>query len=216
MSAASTELARLRTDYKRASLSERDVAPDPFLQFSRWFDEAVAAQVPEPNAMTLATVDADGQPAARIVLLKAVDARGFVFHTNYDSRKARDMGANARVALVFFWPELERQVRVEGRADRVSAQESDDYFGARPRASQLGAWASPQSAPIADRAALEARFAQTEARFASGDVPRPPNWGGIRVAVERIEFWQGRASRLHDRLVFSRAATGWSIGRLAP
>ena len=216
MSAAPTDLARLRTDYKRAALGERDVAADPIAQFSRWFDEAVAAQVPEPNAMTLATVDADGQPAARIVLLKAVDARGFVFHTNYDSRKGRDIGANARVALVFFWPELERQVRVEGSAERASARESDDYFGERPRASQLGAWASPQSAPIADRGALEARFAEAEQRFASQNVPRPPNWGGVRVAAERVEFWQGRASRLHDRLVFSRAGAGWSIARLAP
>ena len=216
MSAAPTDLARLRTDYKRAALGERDVAADPIAQFSRWFDEAVAAQVPEPNAMTLATVDAYGQPAARIVLLKAVDARGFVFHTNYDSRKGRDIGANARVALVFFWPELERQVRVEGRAERVSARESDDYFGERPRASQLGAWASPQSTPIADRGALEARFEEAEKRFASQNVPRPPNWGGVRVAAERVEFWQGRASRLHDRLVFSRAGAGWSIARLAP
>lgn len=216
MSAAPTDLARLRTDYKRAALGERDVAADPIAQFARWFDEAVAAQVPEPNAMTLATVDADGQPAARIVLLKAVDARGFVFHTNYDSRKGRDIGANPRVALVFFWPELERQVRVEGCAERVSAKDSDDYFGERPRASQLGAWASPQSAPIADREALEARFAEAETRFASKSVPRPPNWGGVRVAAERVEFWQGRASRLHDRLVFSRTDAGWSIARLAP
>jgi len=216
MSAAPTDLARLRTDYKRAALGERDVAADPIAQFSRWFDEAVAAEVPEPNAMTLATVDADGQPAARIVLLKAVDARGFVFHTNYDSRKGRDIGANPRVALVFFWPELERQVRVEGRAERVGAKESDDYFGGRPRASQLGAWASPQSAPIADRGSLEARFAEAETRFASQSVPRPPNWGGVRVAAQRVEFWQGRASRLHDRLVWTREGSGWTIGRLAP
>jgi pyridoxamine 5'-phosphate oxidase len=215
MSAPSTDLAQLRIDYKRAALSERDAAADPFLQFSRWFDEAIAAAVPEPNAMTLATVDASGQPAARIVLLKAIDARGLVFHTNYDSRKGRDIAANARVALLFFWPELERQVRIEGRAEQASAQESDDYFVQRPRASQLGAWASPQSAPIADRGALEARFAQAEARFASA-VPRPPNWGGVRVVAHRFEFWQGRPSRLHDRLLWTREGTRWTIARLAP
>lgn len=215
MSAPSTDLAQLRTDYKRAALTERDAAADPYLQFSRWFDEAVAAAVPEPNAMTLATVDASGQPSARIVLLKSVDARGFVFHTNYDSRKGSDLGANARAALLFFWPQLERQVRIEGRAERASAKESDDYFAQRPRGSQLGAWASPQSARIADRAALEARFAEADARFASA-VPRPPNWGGVRIVAERFEFWQGRASRLHDRLVWKRAGGAWSIERLAP
>jgi pyridoxamine 5'-phosphate oxidase len=215
MSAPSTDLAQLRTDYKRAALSERDALADPHLQFSRWFDEAVAAAVLEPNAMTLATVDASGQPSARIVLLKSVDARGFVFHTNYDSRKGRDLAANARAALLFFWPELERQVRIEGPAERVSARESDDYFAQRPRGSQLGAWASPQSAPITDRAALESSFAQADTRFASA-VPRPPNWGGVRVMAERFEFWQGRASRLHDRLVWTRNGSGWSIGRLAP
>src|SRR6185437_688821 len=184
MSAPSTDLAQLRTDYERAALTERDAAADPYLQFSRWFDEAVAAAVPEPNAMTLATVDVSGQPSARIVLLKSVDARGFVFHTNYDSRKGSDLGANGRAALLFFWPQLERQVRIEGRAERVSAKESDDYFAQRPRGSQIGAWASPQSARIADRAALETRFAEVEARFASA-VPRSPNWGGVRIAAER-------------------------------
>lgn len=215
MSALSTDLAQLRVDYKRAALTERDAARDPHDQFARWFDEAVAAAVPEPNAMTLATVDAGGQPGARIVLLKSFDARGFVFHTNYDSRKGDDLASNPHVALLFFWPELERQVRIEGRAARVDADESDAYFAGRPHGSQLSAWASPQSAPIADRAALEARFAATEARF-TAHVPRPPNWGGMRVAAVRFEFWQGRPSRLHDRLIWSRDGGGWTIGRLAP
>jgi len=212
---ATTDLARLRVDYMRAALSERDAAADPFEQFTRWFDEAVAAAVPEPNAMTLATVDASGRPSARIVLLKAVDARGLVFHTNYASSKGRQLAADPRVALLFFWPALERQVRIEGVAERVSADESDAYFAQRPRASQLSAWASPQSEPVADRAWLEAELARVETRFA-GDVPRPPNWGGVRVAPERFEFWQGRTSRLHDRLVWKREGTRWTIGRLAP
>jgi pyridoxamine 5'-phosphate oxidase len=212
---ATTDLARLRVDYMRAALSERDAAADPFDQFTRWFDEAVAAAVPEPNAMTLATVDAAGHPSARIVLLKAVDARGFVFHTNYDSSKGRQLAANPRVALLFFWPELERQVRIEGAAERVSADESDAYFAQRPRASQLSAWASPQSNPVADRAWLEAELARAEARYAA-EVPRPPNWGGVRVMPDRFEFWQGRASRLHDRLVWKRDGTRWMVGRLAP
>ncbi len=210
-----TDLAQLRVDYKRAALCEGDALSDPFRQFARWFDEAVAAAIPEPNAMTLATVDATGRPAARIVLLKGADARGFVFHTNYDSRKGRELGADPRVALLFFWAELERQIRIEGVAERVDATESDAYFAARPRASQLSAWASPQSAPIPDRAWLEAQAAAAQARFAA-EVPRPPNWGGVRVVPERFEFWQGRTSRLHDRLVWSRAGTQWTVGRLAP
>jgi pyridoxamine 5'-phosphate oxidase len=215
MSAPATDLAQLRVDYKRAALSERDAAPDPFDQFARWFDEAVAAALPEPNAMTLATVDAAGRPAARVVLLKGIDARGLVFHTNYDSRKGREMSAEPHVALLFFWVELQRQVRVEGIAERTSAEESDAYFAARPRGSQLSAWASPQSAPVSDRAWLEAQVASMEARFTS-PVPRPPNWGGFRVVPSRFEFWQGRESRLHDRLVWSNEGGRWTIGRLAP
>ena len=215
MSLPATDLAQLRVDYKRAALSERDAAENPFDQFTRWFDEALAAAVPEPNAMTLATVDESGRPSARIVLLKSLDARGFVFHTNYDSRKGRELTANARVALLFFWPELERQIRVEGTARTVSATESDDYFAARPRASRIGAWASPQSAPIPDREWLEASFAAANARFAA-DVPRPPNWGGVRVEPDQFEFWQGRESRLHDRLLWARAGSGWTLRRLAP
>ena len=216
MSALITDPSQLRVDYKRAALSERDAASDPFELFTRWFDEAVAAAIPEPNAMTLATVDAAGRPAARIVLMKGIDTRGVVFHTNYDSRKGRDLAANPRAALLFFWVGLERQVRIDGTAERVSAEDSDAYFAARPRDSQISAWTSPQSAPVADRAWLEARFAECEARFASGTVPRPPNWGGVRVVPDRFEFWQGRASRLHDRLVWSRQGDRWTIGRLAP
>ena len=216
MSALITDPSQLRVDYKRAALSERDAASDPFELFTRWFDEAVAAAIPEPNAMTLATVDAAGRPAARIVLMKGIDTRGVVFHTNYDSRKGRDLAANPRAALLFFWVGLERQVRIDGTAERVSAEDSDAYFAARPRGSQISAWASPQSASVADRAWLEARFAECEARFASGAVPRPPHWGGVRVVPDRFEFWQGRASRLHDRLVWSRQGDRWTIGRLAP
>jgi pyridoxamine 5'-phosphate oxidase len=215
MSAPVTDLTQLRVDYKRAALGEHDVAGNPFDQFARWFDEAVAAGIPEPNAMTLATVDATGQPSARIVLLKGVDARGLVFHTNYDSRKGRELAADPHVALLFFWVELERQVRIEGTTQRVSPAESDAYFAERPRASRLAAWASPQSEPIPDRAWLEAQVVAVEARFAS-DVPRPPNWGGVRVVPDRFEFWQGRQSRLHDRLVWSREGDRWTIERLAP
>jgi pyridoxamine 5'-phosphate oxidase len=215
MSASVTDPAHLRVEYRRASFREADAAPDPFDQFARWFHEAVAAAVPEPNAMTLATVDGDGRPAARIVLLKAFDRRGFVFHTNYDSRKARDLAAAPQVALLFFWVALERQVRIEGLAERVSAAESDAYFAARPRASQLSAWASPQSASIPDREWLEREVTATQARF-TAEVPRPPNWGGVRIAPDRFEFWQGRESRLHDRLVWSRDGDRWTIGRLAP
>ena len=216
VSAPITDPSQLRLDYRRAALSERDAASDPFELFTRWFDEAVAAAIAEPNAMTLATVDAAGRPSARIVLMKGVDARGVVFHTNYDSRKGRDLEANPRAALLFFWVDLERQVRIDGTAERVSAADSDAYFAARPRGSQISAWASPQSSPVADRAFLEARVAEVEARFASGAVPRPPNWGGIRVVPDRFEFWQGRASRLHDRIAWSRQADRWTIERLAP
>ena len=183
--------------------------------FRELLDEATRGGEPEPHAMTLATADAHGRVSARIVLLKGVDARGFVFHTNYASRKGRDLDADPRVALLFFWAELERQVRIEGTAERASAAESDAYFAARPRGSQISAWASPQSAPVPDRAWLEMQVAAVQARFAS-DVPRPSNWGGIRVVPSRFEFWQGRESRLHDRLVWTREGDRWTIGRLAP
>ena len=211
-----TPLSDLRTDYKRAALDERDVAADPHAQFARWFADAVAAKVPEPNAMTLATADADGRPAARIVLLKGVDDRGFALYTNQDSRKGRELAARPQAALLFFWPELERQVRIEGSVEAVAAADADAYWNSRPRLSRVGAWASPQSRPLPDRAALETRFAQAEARFPGDAIERPPHWGGYRVVADRFEFWQGRPSRLHDRIVYTRAEGGWHIGRLAP
>jgi len=215
------KIADLRTDYMRETLDESEVAPDPYRQFEHWFAEAVKAQLREPNAMTLATVDSRGQPAARIVLLKVFDPRGFVFFTNYQSRKGRELAANPGAALLFFWPELERQVRIEGLATPIDSAESADYFSGRPRSSQLGAWASPQSEPIGGRAALEARFAAMAARYRddSGVVPCPPHWGGYRLAADTVEFWQGRASRLHDRIRYRRTKEhpgAWVIDRLAP
>ncbi len=210
------DLAGLRTEYKRASLDEHDVDRDPVAQFARWFGEASAAAVPEPNAMTLATCDAGGKPAARIVLLKDVDERGFTFYTNYQSRKGREIAGNPEVALLFFWPELERQVRIEGRIEQVDTHTADAYFSSRPRLSRLSAWASPQSAALPDRAALEARFAEAETRFTGDDVARPPHWGGYRVLPSRFEFWQGRPSRLHDRIEYRKEGDSWRIGRLAP
>ncbi|SCU77010.1 Pyridoxine/pyridoxamine 5'-phosphate oxidase [Cupriavidus necator] len=211
-----TQLADLRRSYVLGSLSETDVAPDPMSQFKRWFDEAVTAKLPEPNAMTLATVDADGQPSARIVLLKGIDDRGFTFFTNYESRKGLDLAANPRAALLFHWVQLERQVRVEGHVEKVSDDESDAYFATRPLGSRVGAWASAQSREVPGRDVLEQREQEYRSKFGENP-PRPPHWGGYRLVPTALEFWQGRPSRLHDRIVFRlQPGGGWQIVRLSP
>ena len=208
-------IADLRRNYMEAGLDENIVTPEPFAQFDRWFDEAVKAEMPMVNAMTLATVSAGGQPAARIVLLKGVDHGGFVFYTNYKSRKGRELTANPAAALLFHWVEIERVVRIDGRVDKLSTQESDDYFSSRPLGSRHAAIASPQSKAVQDRAALEARVAESEKKY--GDHPvRPAHWGGYRLIPQAVEFWQSRPNRLHDRVLYSRTARGWKISRLAP
>jgi pyridoxamine 5'-phosphate oxidase len=210
-------IADIRREYSRARLDEADLSHDPLVEFSRWFAEAQAAQLPDPNAMTLATASANGAPSARIVLLKAFDERGFVFFTDYRSRKGAELEANPRAALVLYWGELDRQVRITGRVSRTSQEDSARYFSSRPLGSRLGAWASHQSLVIPGRAALEADLREVEARFGEGDIPLPEHWGGYRVAPETIEFWQGRESRLHDRMRYSRESGGsWKVERLSP
>ena len=217
------ELARLRSEYADHGLAESDVDADPIVQFATWMRAAVEAGIHEPNAMLLATASLQSVPSARMVLLKGFDARGFVFYTNYESRKAAELDANPRCALVLPWHPLERQVRVEGAAERLDAEESDAYFAVRPRGAQLGAWASPQSQPVADRRDLENRYGAAGQRYADGAaVARPPYWGGYRVVPSVVEFWQGRPSRMHDRLRYRRtdpavdAHPGWVLDRLAP
>jgi len=210
------DLAALRRDYALATLDERDVDTDPIRQFERWFADAAAARVPEPNAMTLSTATRDGVPSARIVLLKGVDANGFAFYTDYRSRKGAELAENPLAALTFLWKEIERQVRITGSVSRVSTEESEAYFRTRPPGSRLGAWASHQSAVLASREELEARVRDVAVRFPDGDVPLPPHWGGFRIAPDEIEFWQGRPSRLHDRLLYRRGEHDWEICRLSP
>ncbi|MGN6250489.1 MAG: pyridoxamine 5'-phosphate oxidase [Marmoricola sp.] len=213
---APDDLAALRRDYQQGGLTEDDAGDDPVALFRRWFDTAREAGVLEPNAMVLSTVDPDGAPSARAVLLKGLAEDGFVFYTNDDSRKGRALAAEPRCALTFTWLDLQRQVRVEGTAEQVAAEVSDAYFASRPRDSRLGAWASPQSSVVADRAELEASFAAARDRFGDGPVPRPSYWGGWAVRPERIEFWQGRHGRMHDRFAFTRSGEGWGRVRLAP
>jgi pyridoxamine 5'-phosphate oxidase len=210
------DASSLRKEYTSAGLDKADVDPDPIVQFHEWFEKVIDADLHEPNAMVLATATRDGRPSARTVLLKGYDERGFVFYTNYEGRKARELETNPICALLFYWGELERQVRIEGRASRLSGEESDTYFAGRPRGSRLGAWASEQSRSVEDRSILEERLRALETEYEGRDIPRPLFWGGYRVEPDTIEFWQGRENRLHDRLVYLRNEGGWKIVRLQP
>jgi pyridoxamine 5'-phosphate oxidase len=210
------KLADIRKDYTQRTLDITDVNPNPIEQFRIWFDECIMAEITEPNAMTLASVQADGMPACRVVLLKEVNDEGFVFYTNYASDKGKQLIENGKAALNFFWKELERQVRIEGYVQQVDGAISDEYFNTRPRESQIGAWVSPQSREIENRTVLAELFTKISQQYEGQAVPRPPHWGGFLVNPVRIEFWQGRASRLHDRICYQKNGTDWTIKRLAP
>lgn len=210
-------IADIRIDYQMHSLMETDVADDPFIQFNNWWDDAVKSEIDEINAMTLATASANGIPSARIVLLKSVSHEGFVFFTNYNSNKGKELEENPNACLVFFWKELERQVRISGKVEKVAAGESDEYFNSRPEGSRIGAWASPQSSVIASREVIEENIKKVEQQFADKFITRPPHWGGYIVIPTVMEFWQGRANRLHDRIIYSKLQDrSWKIERLAP
>ena len=211
------DLTAIRSEYARAGLHERDVDPSPIAQLDTWLKEAIAAQHPEPTALTLATATKDGEPDARVVLLKGLDERGLVFFTGYESQKGRELEDNPRACACFFWVMLERQARIRGSVAKVTRQESEAYFSTRPRQSQLGAWASRQSTVLAGREELEARLAEMTARFGEGEIPCPPQWGGYRLVLDQLELWQGRPSRLHDRLRYTRTGDNhWRIDRLSP
>lgn len=211
-----SSIADIRNDYKLHSLDEADIAPDPFDQFSKWWDEVIKSGVDEANAMTLATATPDGIPSARIVLLKGFDERGFIFYTNYNSHKGKELAANANAALVFFWRELERQVRIEGKVIKTSEAESKEYFNSRPAGSRIGAIVSPQSTPIQNRASLETKYSEVQASYEHKEIPLPSHWGGYIVQPTLFEFWQGRPSRLHDRIQYELENGSWQIKRLAP
>lgn len=216
MTNLSQQISQLRRDYVSQPFDENEVNADPFDQFKHWFEEAMQAEQPDVEAMTLSTAASDGRISGRIVLLKGFDAHGFVFFTNYESRKSRELASNPHAALTFYWHTLNRQLRIEGKIEKTSRQETEEYFRTRPRGSQIGAWASPQSDEIVSREMLEQLVAETEARFGEGEIHCPPFWGGWRLQPDRIEFWQGRESRLHDRIVYSKENGAWRISRLAP